>query len=610
MFSDDSDLMVFPARDAAFTVRTRLKDGSVSVASRPFEAMPDGALRARIPASEINHDAEWIEIVHPRFCARRGDSGYWLGPRGQLGHFTRQTGCSWTTDVYNNFLLLPVCGFKTDAGFVLAWIKGLRFETEIRVDVSDGLHEMPIRFRVAKIGFAPYEDAVVDFYDLGPDADYSEAGRFFRKTRLAKGEIVPLAEKMKSRPEVAYLADTFTARLPQFAMKDRRPGDQTPETEPEVKVRYTYAQAADFMRRLKAAGVEKMEFCASGWTTGGYDGRFPSFFPSEEKLGGDEALRELSRMATALGYRMGLQSTYIDAYRISPRWSEDILCKHPDGSPVRGETYWCGGDAWRTCLKRALELFLDEDMASWKSLELGGANYLDVFSALSPCPCCDTRHPANRAEAAEVQRRIAQRCIDELGGFASEWGEDHLINELSYINYVGPEMLRWQGYEETLALPDQEVLFPLRCPDPATCLIDEIVPFWEIVYHGFVFHPADRLAQNHTIAANRRRSPSTWLLSVEFAARPIPYIEPDTAVEDVKRAYDDYRPLARFSTLFLEEHRRLTDSARLIRYSDGTEIVVNYGHGPFQHRGAEVAPLSYRIFEQASSIIQCNEQHW
>lgn len=104
MFSDDSDLVVFPARDAAFTVRTRLKDGSVRVAERPFEAMPDGALRARIPASEIDPGAEWVEIVHPRFRARRGDSGYWLGPRGQLGHFTRQTGCSWTTDVYNNFL--------------------------------------------------------------------------------------------------------------------------------------------------------------------------------------------------------------------------------------------------------------------------------------------------------------------------------------------------------------------------------------------------------------------------------------------------------------------------------------------------------------------------
>lgn len=596
MSSDDSDLMVFPARDAAFTVRTRLKDGSVRVAERPFEAMPDGALRARIPASEIDPGAEWVEIVHPRFRARRGDSGYWLGPRGQLGHFTRQTGCSWTTDVYNNFLLLPVCGFKTDAGFVLAWIKGLRFETEIRVDVSDGLHEMPIRFRVAKIGFAPYEDAVVDFYDLGPDADYSRAGRFFRKTRLARGEIVPLLEKMRQRPEVAYLAEALVARLPHFAEKERRPGDQTPETEPPVEVKYTYAQALDLMRRLKAAGVERMEFCASGWSCGGYDGRYPAFFPSEEKLGGDEALRAFVREAETLGFRVGLQSAYTAAFKISPRWSEDIVCKNPDGSLTRGETYWCGGDCYRACVRRVADLYLDEDIASWKSLDLTGANYLDVFTAISPCPCSDPNHPLNRAQAAETQRAIARRCIDELGGFASECGEDHLINELSYINYVAPDIAHWQGYQRMMRIPDQEAAFPLEVLDKDRDPIDEIVPFWEIVYHGFVFHPTDRLTQSHTIAPSRKRSPSTWLLSVEFAGRPIAYIEPDTPVEEIKRLCDDWKPLARFDTLFLDEHRRLSNTARLIRYSDGTEIVVNYGREPLAHGGESVPPRSYRVF--------------
>ena len=124
----------------------------------------------------------------------------------------------------------------------------------------------------------------------------------------------------------------------------------------------------------------------------------------------------------------------------------------------------------------------------------------------------------------------------------------------------------------------------------------EIVPFWEIVYHGFVFHPTDRLTQSHTTAPNRKRSPSTWLLSVEFAGRPIAYIEPDTPVEEIKRLCDDWKPLARFDTLFLDEHRRLSATARLIRYSDGTEVVVNYGRRPFAHLGESVPPRSYRVF--------------
>lgn len=576
------------------TVRTTFTNGTVR--SRPVlgETLADGTVRVTVPAASVGADVRTIDVIHPAFTARKGESGYWIGPRGQLGRFTRDK-ARWTTDVYNNNLLMPYFGCKTAKGLATCWIKGLRFESEIRLETAKGRSEFFPRLRVAEIGCRPYEDWTLEFRNLGPEADYSEAARFFRETRLKAGEIVPLVEKMRTRPETAYLKDTFTARLPMFCAKPRQPGDQTPETEPPVKVAYTPAQAERLMEELKAAGVEKMEFCASGWTTGGYDGRFPSFFPCAEEIGGDAAMRKLAETAKRLGYRLGLQSAYTAAFRISPRWSEDIVCKRPDGSLLRGETYWCGGDTYRTCIERVRQLFLDEDMKGWKSLGVDGANYLDVFTAISPCPCCDPRHPLTRAGAAEAQRKIAARCIAELGGFASECGEDHLINELSYINYVSADIKRWQGYSQTEKLKDQETIFPLRCPDPAKNAIDEIVPFWEIAYHGFVYHPTDRLTQSHTVAANRKNSPSTWLLSVEFGGRPIPYIGPKTTATEIVRAYEDYRPLARLSTVFMDAHRRLSDDVRLVVYADGTEIVVNYGATPYEYRGQAVGPKSYRM---------------
>lgn len=585
---------------AAFaTVRTTLTNGTVRTRPVLGETLADGTVRVTVPKDSIGPDVATVDVLHPAFAAKKGETGYWIGPRGQLGRFTRDKGL-WTTDVYNNHLILPYFGFKTSRGLATCWIKGLRFEAEVRVDVKGGRYEMVPRFRIAKIGFRPYEDAVVEFRNLGSEADYSEAARFFRDTRLKAGEIVPLVEKMKTREETAYLKDAFTARLPMFCAKPRQPGDQTPETEPPVTVMYTPAQAERLMEELKAAGVEKMEFCASGWTTGGYDGRFPSFFPCADEIGGDEAIRKLAATAKRLGYRLGLQSAYTAAFRISPRWSEDIVCKNPDGSLLRGETYWCGGDTYRACVGRVSELFLDEDMKSWKSLGLTGANYLDVFTAISPCPCCDPKHAYTRAESAEVQRKIAQRCIDELGGFASECGEDHLVNELSYINYVSADMKRWQGYGYCEKLANQETIFPLRCPNPEKNLIDEIVPFWEIVYHGFVYHPTDRLSQNHT-SGSRKASPSTWLLSVEFGGRPIPYIGPKTPVAEIVRAYADYKPLAHLSTVFMQAHRRLTDDVRLVTYADGTEIVINYGKTPYAYRNAEVAPKSYRLYTDVAS---------
>ena len=587
---------------ALATVRTTFTNGTVTLARVTGETLADGTVRVTVPAASIGADVRTVDVLHPSFTAKKGDAGYWIAPRGELGRFTRDSG-KWTTDVYNNHLIMPYFGFKTAAGMATCWIKGLRFETEVRVEAKDGVYAMVPRFRIAKIGFAPYEDIVLEYRNLGPDADYSEAARFFRDKRLEAGEIVPLTEKMKTREEVAYLKDTFTARLPIFCSKPRQPGDQTPETEPPVKVHYLPSQAEKLMEDLKVAGVEKMEFCASGWTTGGYDGRFPAFFPCAAEIGGDEAMRRLAATAKRLGYRLGLQSAYTGAFRISPRWSEDIVCKNPDGSLMRGETYWCGGDTYRTCIGRVSELYLDEDMRSWKSLGLTGANYLDVFTAISPCPCSDPNHALNRAEAAEVQRKIAQRCIDELGGFASECGEDHLINELSYINYVSADMKRWQGNKLCENLKDQETIFPLRCPDPGKNLIDEIVPFWEIVYHGFVYHPTDRLTQNHTSSPNRKNSPSTWLLTVEFGGRPIPYVGPKTSVAEIVKAYEDYKPLARLSTVFMQSHRRLSDAVRLVTYADGTEIVVNYGKTDFIWRGRRVPAVSYAIAAAAAADV-------
>ena len=49
----------------------------------------------------------------------------------------------------------------------VGWIKGLRFEFESRVEVKKDEYKMFPRLRVAKIGFALYEDAVIDFYNLG-----------------------------------------------------------------------------------------------------------------------------------------------------------------------------------------------------------------------------------------------------------------------------------------------------------------------------------------------------------------------------------------------------------------------------------------------------------
>ncbi len=589
--------LCFGENAQSLKIRIENLDASSLEKTVKLERQADGAMRLVIPAKEITRGIKNIDIQHPAFTAKVGDNGYWLGNRGQIGFFKYNKG-TWTTAGYNNHHLIPIQAFKTDKGMFLAWLKGLRFEVESRVDVKDGKYNMFYRLRVADMLFDAYEDLVIDYYDLGKDAQYSEVGRFFRNKRLAAGEIIPLSQKMKTLPNAEYQKDTFVTRLHVFASKPRTPGDQTPETEPKVKVFMTTKQAEDIMRACKAAGIEKMEFCCAGWTTGGYDGRFPSLFPVEESIGGEAGFKKMVETAKSLGYTISCHTANTGAYKISPMWSPDYICKKPDGSLLRGETYWAGGNTYRVCLERAWQLYIPQELLEVKKLGVNGVHYIDVFTAIAPYPCCDKNHPANRKQSAQAQQKIARFCIDNLGGFSSECGEDHLINDLIYINYVSHDIINWQGYGfVNKKLKNFDDILPLARPERSRSLIDQVVPLWEIIYHGFVYHNADRVTQNHTTLYAKRISKKLPLLLVEFGARPIIYTNSIKSVDKIAKAYRQYQAYSRLSTVFMDYHKIINKDVRLIGYADGTRIVVNYGDRPYQFEGVEIGPISYKLFD-------------
>ena len=188
--------LCFGENAQSLKIRIENLDASSLEKTVKLERQADGAMRLVIPAKEITRGIKNIDIQHPAFTAKVGDNGYWLGNRGQIGFFKYNKG-TWTTAGYNNHHLIPIQAFKTDKGMFLAWLKGLRFEVESRVDVKDGKYNMFYRLRVADMLFDAYEDLVIDYYDLGKDAQYSEVGRFFRNKRLAAGEIIPLSQKRR-----------------------------------------------------------------------------------------------------------------------------------------------------------------------------------------------------------------------------------------------------------------------------------------------------------------------------------------------------------------------------------------------------------------------------
>lgn len=558
----------------AATVVITAPDGSLRDLSLPAEARDDGALVFTLPRAEAD-GALFVDIFADCATARTGEDGYWVSQRGMLGFFTRENGL-WATR--RDWVTLPYFGMKTPRGSFLAVVEGMRFEFDMRLDVTNGLYRMFPRWRVGETGIGPYEDMSLAIYPLADGAGYNEMAKEYRRYKEARDpEIRPLKERAKERPHLLQIARSVAVRQ-QCAQKPfKRPDDArdfSPETEHPVQCRHSFDDTLEALRKLKALGVDDVAMCVAGWQTGGYDGRAPAVFPVEEAAGGEEGLRRLIEGAKALGYLIDAQDNYTDCYTVSPLWDGgNVACMGTNGVlDVNGS--WCGGRAYNLCLRNAWEVqgFMLRDLRRTAGLGFWGCHYIDVFSAAFPYRCLNPAHAANRNEQMRYQIAAAQLCRELFGGFASECCFDHMIGQVDYINYATAKMRDWRKQKKTG--------FPT--------LVDKIVPFWELAFHDVVLSNPDKITQEVL------KQPENLIL-VEFGGRPIFYHVGDDNIPGIARAYEQFKELRHLQLEDMVRHDELAEGFVRVRYGNGDAIYVNHTGAPKNADGMSVPAKDFLL---------------
>lgn len=254
-------------------------------------------------------------------------------PNSLVIPFSEQKDAAFTPySISKNEWHLPIGGIKKSDGAYYYIVKGLRHEHAATARAKGGEYSLSIVFNIGKMAFKPYEDIEVEFRRLGgKDADYSAIARDYRKYLLDSGACRPISERLS--PELAYACDAPELRI-RLAWKPAPPKieEQTVENEPEVIVKMTFGEVEDFISGLKAAGVEKAQICLVGWNVSGHDGRWPTAFPVEPRLGGEEGLKKLVKFARSQGYQIVCHTNSTDIYSISEDWnSGGPVAKKPDG---------------------------------------------------------------------------------------------------------------------------------------------------------------------------------------------------------------------------------------------------------------------------------------
>lgn len=578
-------LPAFAGHDAVLRVKTN--SGKTFEIEKIMDTSDSGASIKISKDWLVAADVATLEVVPDFSKAKAGEDGYYVFPDGMRGKLSfRKDG-----EYALKRLPMALSGMKTPSKTFAAIIKSGRFESSIVARVSKGNYEMFHRFDYTQS--KPYEDIVLDYVFLeGPDADYSAMARAYRSYQLSRGEVVPLKERIKSSPELAYAARSPEVRI-RLGWKPVPTAvpEQSIESEPEMKAVVTFKRVGDIIGELKRQGVNEAELCLVGWNVKGHDGRWPTPFPVEKSLGGESALRTLIKKSQDNGFQIVCHTNSSDAYRISPDWSEDVLAKRRDGSLVMGGS-WSGGAMYHLCFEESYYKFTTRDLPKIADLGFRGLHYIDVISTINPIPCFDMRHPINARQASEYATLMLDCAKRNFGGAASEGGYDFTASALDYALYI------------TFNLTSK------RHP-----MIDDYIPIWHLVYNGIILSNPASDTINWSI-----KSPEVAMKVVEYGARPSYYFysafrddgknwmglddlrcgtdsELKEAVSEIKKGAELLEKMGYLQLEYFNSHKEIAPKVFRSEFSDGSVVICNYSDADFEYRNSRIAPMDYRLFK-------------
>lgn len=575
---------------AIITVETALTDGTKTVEKTEVPET-DGVVRFVWPKEKVPANFKSVTVTPDFATARKGEDGYWVMPNNTFGTYRLDNG-----RVFESWhMFMPMFGMKTLRSTYCAIITGMPHSLCTLVNAAGGVYSQSAVFQAEK-DIELYEDIRIDYHFLkGDDADYSGIARCYRKYQLTRGAAVPLAEKIKSNPALAYAVTNIEVRIRQAWKPAPSPVmEQVTRNEPPVKAVVTFERVKEIVDESVRQGVGGAEFCLVGWNKGGHDGAFPQIFPVEPSLGGESKLKEAVAYAQSKGYQIVGHSSFRDCYMIADTWdSEYVVEKNLDGTLKRGKTSWSGGRLYTMCPQRAYERFCPKQCAEMATLGFRGMFYVDVTTSRPLFPCPDVRHRLNNAQRAVWENNIMRELGDTFGGAASEGAYDFCSRTC----------------ESALTVQWCKPFDP-----PKNAMVDGYIPLWQLVYHGIIVSTPFRTMINCPANPDKRYS----LKLSEFGGRPTFYwhswfvtgrppsmgtwdLEATTdgkmrqGVRWMKEGHDEYMRRNALQLTFMERHEMLADGVFRVTYSNGAKMYVNYNDAPTIVDGVSIPGMDYAL---------------
>ena len=535
-----------------------------------FRGSDDG-FRVVLPAGQIveelgiNRRLLAVDVLPDLMQTRVGDDGFFLLPcySGTLVRFADHAPTINLDRLYmdqsqwQKWNLMNCFAVNRNGSSVLAIVHRGDFFCHAVTELNDArANRIYARFGIrhgCNDPLMPSDKEVVYRFATGRAADYVGLAKAYRNYLLDERGVSPLKARVEQNPVLSYSATAMRTKI--FLAKK----DNQIDGHGRLHVYTTFKQAQAILDRMRSGGLERAVITLVGWNLGGHDGAYPTRFPVEPALGGEDGLRALIAKAKDLGYQIVPHDGVNDVYRIAPDFDPECLVRTEDGQP-RVLGVWGGGQSYKACPLVYYDRY-GSDVQRIRDLGFEGHYYIDA----QPTPmfrCHAPHHQADEEAYAMALCRMTQLQRALYGAVSTETGPAY---NLPFV-------------DEVANLPSARGARSLIPKTPPTFrrIVDRIVPFYQIAVHGLVTYQEEWVHVCRHEPGGVRRGLS-WLMGL--GARPameISYCESpcadpyEASIRDVTDAYRfAFGEMADTHVETIEDYQELGPESARITYANG-----------------------------------------
>jgi hypothetical protein len=353
----------------------------------------------------------------------------------------------------------------------------------------------------------------------------------------------------------------------------------------------TFEQVREIMEAYRSRGVEQLIVTLEGWSKQGVYGKQPQHFPVESALGGYKDLEELAEYARAQGIRLYLQANYVRPFDKTGRFRRNRdavygILKEPQPdyqyylserfNKMEERFYWLKPE-------RVFASWIEPEMKDYRRLGVAGVHLewmgTTVYSDQDP------RRRTDRRQTGEVWVRTLERVREQVGEAAVDYGNGYV---LGYVDRI-----------DRLPLDSSRFTY-----------LDETVPFYPIVVHGYIpYTAAPSNLEDDPRAAFLRKLEYGAMPSYRLTYEPVSRLQrtmmhelfSSEFAQWMEPSLEEYEVLKTLHHLTFDQeitgHESLSPWVYRTTYANGVQVLVNYGDREQTVDGHTLEAYGYRILQ-------------